>query len=142
MDYSTRNPTATCTMWARGYKRPLFYRAKAWINTVRLLVPAYNIAAIIFYFFTDNYLPVLAGVFIGWLFIGRFAKQINQQHLLLGKNNRYWNSMLPSFACSAPPIKAPPRYCSSNKLPLEKPTSPLKSYPNSLASSTSASICW
>ncbi|WP_315815434.1 hypothetical protein [Paraflavitalea speifideaquila] len=34
---------------------------------------------------TGNYLPLLAGYFIGWCIIGAFAKQVNQQHSLLGK---------------------------------------------------------
>jgi hypothetical protein len=66
-------------------QKPPVLRGKAWVNVVRLLVPAYNIGAIIFYLFTDNYLPVLAGVFVGWIFIGVFAKQITHQHALLGK---------------------------------------------------------
>jgi ABC-type Na+ transport system ATPase subunit NatA len=66
-------------------QKPPVLKGKTWVNVVRLLVPAYNIGAIIFYFFTDNYLPLLAGVFIGWVFIGVFAKQITHQHTLLGK---------------------------------------------------------
>lgn len=70
---------------AAWLQTPPILHGKAWVNMVRLLVPAYNVGAIVFYFFTDNYLPLLAGVLLGWVFIGRFAKLINQQHLLLGK---------------------------------------------------------
>lgn len=54
-------------------------------NTLRILVPAFNIGSIFFYLFTGNYLPLLAGYFIGWCIIGAFAKQINRQHAMLGK---------------------------------------------------------
>ncbi|WP_276485457.1 MutS-related protein [Paraflavitalea pollutisoli] len=70
---------------ASWLKAPPVLRDKTWVNVFRLLVPTFNIGAIIFYLFTDNYLPVLGGVLAGWVFIGRFAKPINQQHLLLSK---------------------------------------------------------
>lgn len=54
-------------------------------NMLRLLVPAFNIGAIIFYIATGNYLLLLLGYFIGWCVIGAFAKQINKQHAMLGK---------------------------------------------------------
>lgn len=66
-------------------QKPPILRGKTWVNIVRLLVPAYNIGAIIYYLFTDSYLPLLAGVFVGWIFIGIFVKEITKQHLLLGK---------------------------------------------------------
>jgi DNA mismatch repair ATPase MutS len=64
---------------------PPVLHGKTWIKVIRLLVPLYNIAAVVFYLFTDNYLPLLTGYFIGWCIIGSFAKQINRQHALLGK---------------------------------------------------------
>lgn len=54
-------------------------------NLLRLLVPAFNIGAILFYIFTGNYQPLLLGYFIGWCVIGAFTKQINKQHAMLGK---------------------------------------------------------
>ncbi len=54
-------------------------------NILRMAVPAFNIGAIFLYIFTGNYLPLLLGYFIGWCVIGAFAKQINQQHAMLGK---------------------------------------------------------
>jgi DNA mismatch repair ATPase MutS len=66
-------------------KSPSVLKNNKWVKVIRLLVPAYNIAAIVFYLFTDNYLLLLAGVFIGWIIIGVFAKQITLQHTLLGK---------------------------------------------------------
>ena len=64
---------------------PPILHGKKGPNTLRLLVPAFNIGSIIFYLFTGNYLPLLAGYFIGWCIIGAFAKQINRQHAMLGK---------------------------------------------------------
>lgn len=58
---------------------------KKWPNTLRLLVPALNVGSIVFFMFTGNYLPLLAGYFIGWCVIAAFAKQITQQHSMLSK---------------------------------------------------------
>jgi len=68
--------------WLRWY--PII-QGKKWPNTLRLLVPAFNIGSIIFWAFTGNYLPLLAGYFIGWCVIAAFAKDINRQHAMLGK---------------------------------------------------------
>jgi DNA mismatch repair ATPase MutS len=64
---------------------PAIIQGKQWPNTLRLLVPAFNIGSIVFWGFTGNYLPLLAGYFIGWCIVGAFVKQITQQHNLLGK---------------------------------------------------------
>lgn len=64
---------------------PPILHGKKGPNALRLLVPSFNIGSIIFYLFTGNYLPLLAGYFIGWCVIGAFAKQINRQHTMLGK---------------------------------------------------------
>jgi hypothetical protein len=66
-------------------QHPAMVLNKNWINVVRWLLPLYNIACIFFYLATDNYLPLIAGVFVSWLIIGSFAKRINEQHILLGK---------------------------------------------------------
>lgn len=70
------------TSWLRW---PPILHGKKGPNTLRLLLPTFNIGSIIFYLFTGNYLPLLAGYFIGWCVIGAFAKQINRQHAMLGK---------------------------------------------------------
>lgn len=64
---------------------PPVLHGKKGANVLRLLVPAFNAASIGFYLFTGNYLPLLAGYFIGWCIIGAFGKQTSRQHAMLGK---------------------------------------------------------
>lgn len=64
---------------------PPLLHGKKEANLLRLAIPAFNIGSIIFYLFSGNYLPLLAGYFLGWCAVAGYAKQINQQHALLGK---------------------------------------------------------
>lgn len=70
---------------ASWLQSPPIMLGKKGIGILRILVPTYNIAAILFYMITENYLPFLGGVMVGWLVIGTWAKQITRQHLVLGK---------------------------------------------------------
>lgn len=63
---------------------PLLY-GKTWVKYLRYALPAINVGALIFYLISDNYFPLALGVIMSWVFIGRFAKRINEQHNLLGK---------------------------------------------------------
>lgn len=57
----------------------------AWVKLVRMILPVYNIAALVYYLFTDNYYPLVLGALASWCVIGLFAKRITEQHVLLGK---------------------------------------------------------
>jgi DNA mismatch repair ATPase MutS len=64
---------------------PAMLHGKNRLNIVRLLLPAYNVAAFLYYLYSDNYFPLAFGVVFSWSFIGAFAKKITHQHNLLGK---------------------------------------------------------
>lgn len=66
-------------------KLPTILHQRAWVRIVRWLLPLYNVAGIIFYLFTDNYAPLIVGVFASWLITGIFTKRIMDQHQLLSK---------------------------------------------------------
>lgn len=56
-----------------------------WVRVVRMILPVCNIAALLYYWSTDNYIPLGLTIVISWLCIGRFAAYISSQHALLGK---------------------------------------------------------
>jgi hypothetical protein len=64
---------------------PAILHGKNWLNIFRFALPALNIAALVFYLYTNNYFPLALGVIISWATIGAYAKRINHQHNLLGK---------------------------------------------------------
>lgn len=64
---------------------PPILHGKSWIKYIRLLLPLYNVAALFYYLYSDNYLPVTAGILVSWAIVGVHAGRINQQHSLLGK---------------------------------------------------------
>jgi DNA mismatch repair ATPase MutS len=64
---------------------------KQWLLIVRWALPFLNIAAIIFYLQTDNYLPIAAGVIASWIVIGLFSAQINEQHKQIGEKQKILN---------------------------------------------------
>jgi DNA mismatch repair ATPase MutS len=64
--------------------RPLVSGAK-WIKPVRVILPVLNIAALLYYLSTDNYLFLIVTVFASWLMISRFSKYIQEQHTLVSK---------------------------------------------------------
>lgn len=57
----------------------------ALVKIVRWVMPVFNIAALLYYWSSDNYLPLAAGVATSWIFIGIYAKYIAKQHSLVGK---------------------------------------------------------
>ncbi|MBC7826308.1 MAG: hypothetical protein H7122_01075 [Chitinophagaceae bacterium] len=56
-----------------------------WISIVRWVFPVLNIVALLYYWSTDNYIPLGLTIVASWLCIGLFAAYISGQHALLGK---------------------------------------------------------
>lgn len=56
-----------------------------WIKFIRWVLPVCNIAALLYYLSTDNYIPVGLTIVSSWICIGYFSKYISDQHVLLGK---------------------------------------------------------
>jgi len=56
-----------------------------WVRVVRLVLPVCNIVALLYYWSTDNYIPLGSTIVISWLCIARFGTYISSQHALLGK---------------------------------------------------------
>ena len=56
-----------------------------WVKIVRWLLPTCNIAALLFYWSSDNYIPLGCTIVLSWLCIARFASYISLQHTMLGK---------------------------------------------------------
>jgi DNA mismatch repair ATPase MutS len=56
-----------------------------WVGVIRLLLPVCNIAALLYYWSTDNYIPLGSTIVLSWLCIARFGTYISTQHALLGK---------------------------------------------------------
>jgi hypothetical protein len=56
-----------------------------WVNVVRWVLPVCNILALLFYWSSDNYIPLGLTVTASWICIGIFAKYISHQHALVGK---------------------------------------------------------
>ncbi len=64
---------------------------KQWLQIVRWALPLFNMAAIIFYLQTDNYLPIAIGVIASWIVIGIFSAQINEQHKQIAEKQKILN---------------------------------------------------
>jgi hypothetical protein len=64
---------------------PSLVSGTKWIGPVRFVMPVLNIAALLYYLSTDNYLPLVVTVFISWVIISRFSKYISDQHMLVSK---------------------------------------------------------
>lgn len=58
---------------------------KGWLTVVRIILPALNIWALLYYLSENNPLFLLAGVAASWAFISYYGKYILAQHLLIGK---------------------------------------------------------
>lgn len=56
-----------------------------WLAVLRWVLPAINIAFLLYYLSSDNYFPLVASVAVSWMVTGRFLKNINQQHVLISK---------------------------------------------------------
>ena len=56
-----------------------------WISFIRWILPACNILALLYYWSTDNYIPLGLTIVASWFCIGLFIKYISAQHALLGK---------------------------------------------------------
>jgi DNA mismatch repair ATPase MutS len=56
-----------------------------WIRVVRWILPVCNIAALLYYWSTDNYIPLGLTIVMSWLCIAGFLTYISTQHALLGK---------------------------------------------------------
>ena len=59
--------------------------AAGWVKIMRWILPVCNIAALLFYWSTDNYIPLGLTVTASWICIAIFAKYTSHQHSLLGK---------------------------------------------------------
>jgi DNA mismatch repair ATPase MutS len=56
-----------------------------WISIIRWVVPPINVAALFYYWSTDNLIPLGLSIFASWCFTGLFIRYISDQHTLLGK---------------------------------------------------------
>ena len=56
-----------------------------WVQFIRFFLPACNIAALLYYWSSDNYLPLGGTIILSWLCIARFGNYIQSQHMLVGK---------------------------------------------------------
>ncbi|WEK34822.1 MAG: hypothetical protein P0Y53_20230 [Candidatus Pseudobacter hemicellulosilyticus] len=64
---------------------PTVVRHLGWINIVRWLLPLYNLGALVYFLYTDNYGLLIPGILVSWLITGAFTKKILAQHTLLSK---------------------------------------------------------
>lgn len=55
------------------------------VRVIRWVLPICNIAALLYYWSTDNYIPLGITVAMSWLSIAGFLSYISSQHILLGK---------------------------------------------------------
>ena len=56
-----------------------------WVNIARWFLPILNIIALLYYWSSDNYIPMGLTITGSWVCIGIFSKYISHQHALLGK---------------------------------------------------------
>ena len=56
-----------------------------WVRVIRFVLPVCTIGALLFYWSTDNYIPLGVAVAASWVSIAGFFKYIGTQHALLGK---------------------------------------------------------
>ena len=66
-------------------KFPAVLSENRWIRVIRYLLPGSILLCLLYYLISDNYFPVIIGIFINWIVIGLYARYINKQHLLLSK---------------------------------------------------------
>ncbi|HET9277294.1 MAG TPA: hypothetical protein VFN95_03890, partial [Flavitalea sp.] len=59
--------------------------ASVLLRIIRWVLPVCNIAALLYYWSTDNYIPLGITVASSWLTIAVFLSYISSQHILLGK---------------------------------------------------------
>jgi DNA mismatch repair ATPase MutS len=59
--------------------------SKQWLGFTRIGLPVLSIGLLVYYLFTDNYFPLIGGIFINWCIIAMFARYIQQQHVLLSR---------------------------------------------------------
>lgn len=59
--------------------------SRKWIHVLRWVLPVYNSVFLLVYIANGNLFPLLAGVGVGWLITGRYAKYIHKQHEHIGK---------------------------------------------------------
>ena len=81
------------------------FTGKQWITIIRILLPALNVSALIFYLATDNYIPLIAGIFAGWCITGFFARYILQQHVLVSRKTdilQQYAGILKHFSAANP----------------------------------------
>ncbi len=52
-----------------------------WIDAIRILLPVLNTCLLLYYLASDNYLPILAGIFASWCVTGIYARYITNQHV-------------------------------------------------------------
>lgn len=64
---------------------PNIIRQVNWIRFVRIFLPVFNLAALVFGLVTDQYRLLTIGVIASWVITGTFAKRILTQHQLLSK---------------------------------------------------------
>ncbi|HKH60692.1 MAG TPA: hypothetical protein VKA49_07665 [Flavitalea sp.] len=59
--------------------------ASVLVRIIQWVLPVCNIAALLYYWSTDNYIPLGITVAMSWLTIAGFLSYISSQHILLGK---------------------------------------------------------
>lgn len=71
---------------------PPFMLTKKWLLFARFALPVLNIAALIFYLYTDVYGLLSLTVLLSWLHVGYAAKYTNMQSMVLGKKQEVLNA--------------------------------------------------
>ncbi|HTN05942.1 MutS-related protein [Agriterribacter sp.] len=74
---------------------------KKWLQTLRWILPLYNIPCFLYYITTGEMLYIAIGVTAAWLITARYAKYIHSQHQLISKKQSIldqYAGILKSFA--------------------------------------------
>ncbi len=66
-------------------RTPNLLHDSKWVGIIRFVLPVCNISALLYYWSTDNYIPLGSTIVLSWLCIARFGRYISTQHALLGK---------------------------------------------------------
>ena len=56
-----------------------------WTPVIRWVMPLINILALLYYWSSDNYIPLGVCIILSWVFVGMFIKYTSEQHALVGK---------------------------------------------------------
>jgi hypothetical protein len=70
---------------------PLEFLGKKWLNIIRWINPAFLIAAVVYYFISNEYYPISIFLCINWLILGSNVKKVNAQHQLISNKEKIFS---------------------------------------------------